>query len=233
MNGDAGLSLPAPSTKPRLVDYRYRRWLRGMADMTIGFALVGSAVCVPIVVSQNRKLRSDVKQAVLSAASAGTLERTVRHNIEVSALEGKTLPEPLAGKIRSSLGARLKRLDGGLLVFAYTPVVCERTLNDGLTSLQNSRALHKSDAVVYMLVGERSVHDRERALLARAQAQLTGPIAFLPADGLLSAIAPGADSAFADEPLFLRLDRDLTIRSAFHADQYRPALLDAWLETIE
>src|SRR6185437_8751684 len=136
--------------------------------------------------SQNGRLRGQLAYAAATASAARTLEVTLRRNIQLAALDGRPLPEPLAQKVREGLGARLLRLNRGVLLVAYTPMVCERTLNDGLRSLQNSRALRASGLALYALVGERSPRDRERALLLREDGLLDFPIGFLPADSLFT-----------------------------------------------
>ena len=112
-------------------------------------------------------------------------------------------------------------------------MVCERTLNEGLTGLKGSRALKHSGRLVYVIAGERSSRDRERALLLRDEKLLPSAISFLPADSLFHLIAPADDSTYDEEPIYLRVDRHLIVLSAFHADQQRPELLKAWLETSE
>jgi hypothetical protein len=238
MSDDRNLSRATMSdVAPDAAGATRRRWFASSADAIVALAMVGAMVFVPLLGSQNAHLRAQLARQGDVDLTAQTLEVTLRRNIQLSALAGRALPAELAQRIRASLGPSAADQNGELLVMAYTPMVCERTLHEGLQSLNDlvgRRGATGSHAIsLYALVGERAPRDRERALLLRGDGLLAFPLSFLPADSLIAELFPRADSTFDEEPLFLRLDRHFTIRSAFHADQRRPALLDTWLETIQ
>lgn len=199
-----------------------RKLVMAGADALIALAVVAGMVLVPFVSSQNQRLR---QQLAVTTSNVRSLETTLRHNIELSALDGTVLPERLAQKM-----AGQRR---GSLVVAYTYTVCSRCLYDGLESLRTNRSLREHAISLNALVGERSPRDRERALLLREDGLLSFPITFVPNDELFGALFRHMGNEFADEPIYLRLDEHRRIQAAFQADQRRPALLDAWLDAIQ
>jgi hypothetical protein len=80
------------------------------------------------------------------------------------------------------------------------------------------------------LAGEVNTRDRERALLFRADGLAPYPIVFVPDTIVSSALFRFKGREFADEPVYLSLSGNATIKSAFLADQKRPELLDEWLD---
>jgi hypothetical protein len=193
-------------------------------------ALAGSIAYVLHASTQNSELRKELLAKTDTAAAAPTLTITLRRNIELSALEGARLPQPLASSVRAMAGPALNRGAAELLVMVYTPMVCQRALRAGLQTLTSSRFLKRQDVATYVVVGENGPADRERALLFRAEGTLPFPVIFLRADTLVRTLFRNTDETFDEEPVYLRLDRQLHVRSAFHADQRRPELLDFWLE---
>jgi hypothetical protein len=193
-------------------------------------ALVACIVYVPVAAKRNGQLRRELAANAGAAGDARTLAVTLRRNIALSALEGAALPEPIAGDLRASVSAHLGPNAAGLLVMIYTPMTCERSRRAGLQSLTKDRqALTQQGVVPTVVVAERGSADREGALLLRAEGLLSFPITFMPADTLIGTLFPNSDDTFDEEPIYLRLDRQLRVQSAFHADQRRPELLDLWL----
>lgn len=209
---------------------RRRRWHAASVEALVALALAGSIVYVPVMRSRNSALRDELAAKAGEASEARTLSITLRRNLELSALEGFALPDPVARRVRSAAGPRSTDGATGIFVMIYTPMVCQRALRAGLQTLTSHRSLRERGLATYVVVGENGPADRERALLFRAEGTLPFPLAFLPADTLVRALFPGADDTFDEEPIYLRLDLQLNVRSAFHADQRRPELLDFWLE---
>lgn len=208
---------------------RHKARLATAADAVIVLALVGAAVCVPLLSINIVRLRDRQTQ---DAESFRGLERTVERHIAVSHLEGSPLPERLTSVLRPSLVSRAHNHKARVLLVAYTHTVCQRCLHDGLESLRKARATIEPSTAVHALVGERTARERERALLLRQDGLLSFPITFIPSNDLLAALYGHLQGEFADEPIYLLLDRELTVRSAFQADQRRPNLLDQWLQAI-
>ncbi len=209
---------------------RRRPWHAASVEALVALALAGSIVYVPVASSRTNHLRSELAAKTSEAMDASTLALTLRRNIELSGLGGLTLPEPLARELSATFGQRLDRDATGLLVMIYTPMVCQRALRAGLQSISNNRSLKEQRLAPYVVVVEQSPADRERALLMREEGILRFPLTFVPADTLIRVLVPNADDTFDEEPIYLRLDRQFHVRSAFHADQLRPELLDLWLE---
>lgn len=207
-----------------------RRWHAASVEALIALALASSIVYVPALHSRNTELRRELGTKEGEASEARTLGVTLRRNVQLSALEGALLPDPVARGLRSAARNRSPDHAAGILVMIYTPMVCERALRAGLQTLTTSRPLSDQGLATYVIVGENGPGDRERALLYRAEGSLPFPLAFLPTDTLGRALFPGADDTFDEEPIYLRLDPQFHVRSAFHADQRRPELLDLWLE---
>jgi hypothetical protein len=210
----------------------HRNVYAGALNVIVALAMVACIVYVPFIGSQNVRLRKQLAVEADSASAAQTLAVTLERNVALSVLEGKALPEPLGRIARSALGSRVTPAHRGFLVFVYTPMACQRAFNDGLQTLKRNRALQASGLETYALVGQQDDADRERALLLRAEGKMPFPMTFVPYDTLGAALFPKADSTFDDEPIYLRLDRNLVVLSAFHADQQLPALLDSWLESL-
>lgn len=233
MSGAASSVGPTIPVDPRVVPGpARRRWAAGGADLTIAFALISSAIAVPLLSSQNAQLRKDVAAQAGTASAARGLQLTLERNIRLSALDGVALPEPIAAAVRSAARGALGPGGAGLVAMVYSPMVCQRSLHNGLKSLRERRALVARGLTPLAVVGEHSTHDRERALVLRADGDLPFPVAFVPATALIGAVATRSDSTADEEPVYLYLDRNLVVRSAFHADQHRPELLDAWLDGV-
>jgi hypothetical protein len=199
-------------------------------EALIAVALAGSIAYVLHATAQNSDLRKELVAKSDTEAEARTLTVTLRRNIELSAIEGASLPQPLARSVRAMAAPGLNRGAAQFVVMVFTPMVCQRALRAGLQTLSSSRFLKRDDVATYVVVGENGPADRERALLFRAEGTLPFPVTFLRADTLVRTLFPNSDDTFDEEPVYLRLDRQLHVRSAFHADQRRPELLDFWLE---
>lgn len=200
------------------------------AEALVALALAGSIVAIRLTGSRNGELRRELVAKSDTATEARYLTITLRRNVELSALEGAKLPEPVARRVGAMATSGLKRGAGQFLVMVYTPMVCQRALHDGLQTLVGSPVVKANGAATYVVVGVNGPADRERALLFRADGTLPFPLAFVPADTLVRALFANTDDTFDEEPIYLMLDRQLHVRSAFHADQRRPELLDLWLE---
>lgn len=196
------------------------------AELVIGLAVIGGMILVPLISSQNRRLK---QQMADTTAALGTLEATMRQNIALSALQGSPFPPTLTAAIRASVPSFPMPAKEYLLV-AYTYSVCVRCLHDGLVSLQHYSSLKARSPGLIALAGEVNTRDRERALAFRADGLAPYPIVFVPDTILSSALFRFKGREFADEPVYLRVSGNATIESAFLADQKRPELLDEWLD---
>jgi len=200
------------------------------AEALVALALAGSIAAVHVTGSRNGELRRELVAKSDTATEARYLTITLRRNVELSALEGAKLPEPVAGRVRSIARPGSNPGAAQFLVMVYTPMVCQRALHDGLQTLVSSPIVKAKEAATFVVVGVNGPADRERALLYRADGTLPFPVAFVPADTLVHALFAQTDDTFDEEPIYLMVDRQLHVRSAFHADQRRPELLDLWLE---
>jgi len=200
------------------------------AQVLVALALAGSIVAVRLTGSRNGELRRELIAKSDTATQAHYLTLTLRRNVELSALEGAKLPESVARRVRAIATSGLNRSAAQFLVMVYTPMVCQRALHDGLQTLVSSPVVKANEAATYVVIGVNGPADRERALLFRADGTLPFPLVFVPADTLIRALFAKTDDTFDEEPIYLLLDRQFHVRSAFHADQRRPELLDLWLE---
>lgn len=200
------------------------------AEALVALALAGSIAAVHVTGSRNGELRRELVAKSDTATEARYLTITLRRNVELSALEGAKLPEPVAGRVRAIARPGSNPGAAQFLVMVYTPMVCQRALHDGLQTLVSSPIVKAKEAATFVVVGVNGPADRERALLYRADGTLPFPVAFVPADTLVHALFAQTDDTFDEEPIYLMVDRQLHVRSAFHADQRRPELLDLWLE---
>lgn len=227
MNDDA-LAQPAPAVREAAATRPASTWWSSRtANCVVGVALAGSAVCVPLLSSANARLRTEVAR---SSSDAATLTVTLNRNIQLAALAGNRLPASLATPLGRVIGPAMTRHPRGVVVMTYTSMACTRSIQDGLRSLRDTAALLKRGIGVYAILGQRTARERENAVLMRADGDLPFAFAAAPLSDVAAALFPaGADTSFEDEPLYMWLAPDLTIRSVFHGDQRRPALLDAWL----
>ena len=227
MNDDA-LAQPAPAVREAAATRpASTSWSSLSANLVVGLALAGSAVCVPLLASANARLRTE---AARRGNDAATLTVTLNRNVQLSALAGRRLPASLATPLAKVIGPGMPRHPRGAVVMTYTSMACTRSMSDGFRSLRDTAALLERGIGVYALLGQRSPGEREKALLMRADGELPFNFATASLVDVTAALFPtGADSTFDEEPLYVWLAPDLTIRSVFHGDQRRPALLDAWL----
>lgn len=237
MGGDTFRSIAArfrpATTDPTAPATERRTWRAWSSDGIVAIAMLTAIVLVPVFGAQVRQLRGQLAHQADTLESARTIDLTLRRNIYLAGFAGTSLPKPIADGLAAAVGRRVAPSDGGFVVMAYTPMACEHSLFDGLQSLRENHTLKARGIATYVVVAERSLADRERVFLMRDGGLIASPIAFVSLDSMSHAFFPRADSTFDDEPIYLRLDRQLTIRSAFHADQRRPELLNAWLETIQ
>jgi len=218
------------TARPASAGWRGRRVIS--VEGVVALAMLGCIAYVPFATTQIRELQKQLASQANQIADARTFEVTARRNLALSKLEGAVLPTAVLDQVRA-LTAHQREMSQGFLLMIYTPMVCQRALHDGLRSLAvrqsaAGRSLHGTMA----LVGVRDNGDRENALLLREEGELSAPIAFVGMDVLSTALFPPSDSTFDDEPVYLRVDASFRVESAFHADQYRPALLDTWLRGV-
>jgi hypothetical protein len=231
---DDTLAPSAPATRaPAATESVRHRWMVGGANAVVALALAGSVLCVSLLGARNARLRQALVHQADSATLARRLSVTLTRNIQLTRLAGTVLPPDLVASLEAAAGERLRGHRNGMVVMAYTSMSCRRALEDGLRSLRDTAPWHGRGVGVYALLGQRSSGDRERAVFMRADGAMTFPFATVSAPAMTAALfPPDADSTFDEEPLYLWLSPDFTVRSAFHADQFRPELLDAWLGTI-
>lgn len=202
-----------------------------LVDVVTTLGLVGGLILVPTLGWQNLNLRQAQTQS--RSAAVASLSETLDRLIALGGLVGTRLPDSIARRVSAvSLGDGAARAEGKLLV-AFMPTVCGACLREGLESLRTLDASKRSQGersiAVYVVVGEHGHLDREYALRLRQQGLLPYPTTFVPNQELVSGLFQHMGGEFAEEPLYLRLDSDLRILSAFQADQRRPDLLDQWL----
>lgn len=205
---------------------RVRRSLAAAIDGLVLLTLIVAAI---LIVGLGRSTIRFRDQAATKGALLEKLEKTVRHAIQVSSVEGTILPHSLADPILS-WGLTSPAVLHDLLIVAYTPDVCVTCLQAGLASLRLWNG--QGAPTIHVLVGERGVKMREQALLFREDGRMPFPVSFVPVADLERALFSHLDGEQAEEPIYLLLDRKLMIRSAFQADQLRPELLDQWLKAV-
>jgi hypothetical protein len=150
--------------------------------------------------------------------------------LALSRLEGQPLPADLLDALEWEYNPGT---EARVLLVAYTYSVCVTCLDAGLRSLS---ALDWSGRSVelHALVGERTgtTADREYALLLREDGLLDFPVSFVAAKQLYAALYAHLGGELAAEPVYLILDAEGTVTSAFQAHQQDPSLLDAWLGEV-
>ncbi len=221
-------SIPPVASGGATVSAR-RRWLgwHTVSEGLVLLALAGGALAIPTLAARNRSLTVETARAKLEQTRADGLSKTFARNIGLNALNGARLPNGIA-----PLHGTGNALPDERLLFIYTPMVCEKALHDGLTSLREFQARPRHSGQVVAIVGERDQHERDVVLLLKGDALMPFPVSFVNLALLRQALYQGVDSTYEEEPLYVRLNADGTIRSAFHADQQRPELLNAWLHAI-
>jgi hypothetical protein len=204
-----------------------------VSEAIVALALLGCIVAIPLLGSQTRALRAELASKRDSAATVGQLSLTLQRNVGLSALEGRRLPVEIRERLRPAISRSVGSGGKGAVVLVYTSMSCQRALSDGIRSVQENAHLRAARLEPMVLVAEAEHADRERALLLREEGVITAQLAFADAEHIRRTLFPAADSTFDDEPLYLLVDNELNIRSAFHADQFRPELLDAWLNELD
>ncbi len=210
--------------------FGWKRWAGIAPEAVTTLAVVGALIFVPLLGWQNARLREQVRKQLIKDPSASVESEALRRTIEISAIEGTRLPESVIGRMQEAVQEAGTGQNHEFLVVAIMPTVCGVCLDAGLKSLQQLGLWQERGLVLHALVGEQSRSDREDALRLRQTGLLSFPITFVPAEELLSALFRHMEDEFTQEPLYLRLDNEFRILTAFQANQFRPALLDQWLE---
>jgi hypothetical protein len=132
--------------------------------------------------------------------------------------------------MQDALRANISVESDDLLVVAFMPSVCGLCLTQGLESVNERLQSKHPNVLLHALVGEQGMRDREDVLRYRRTGLLDLPVTFIPAEELRTALFQHMGDRFPREPLYLRVDQDLRIRTAFQGNQVKPELLDRWLE---
>jgi hypothetical protein len=164
-----------------------------------------------------------------TTADLESVRETFGWNLLLSSLEGAPLPDAFAERLRASDELAGLEGDDDVLVIAYMPTVCTTCLRSGLNSLAIvGPRLRDQGTVLHGVTSERR-GSREQVVLLRQDGFLDFPVSFIQSETFLESMPGGTSPGFTDTPLYLRLDGDLVVKSAFKADQRNGALLDQWL----
>lgn len=194
-------------------------------------AVVGTiGVLLVVVLSwQNITLRGDVAREGRALAA---LEETLVWNLRISGLEGVTLPAPWLESLRPDLATLEKGSTARTLLVVYTPTVCVTCLREGLRTIgEYHEELVRFGIMPHGLVGER-IGAREFALFLREDGLLSFPVTFVPAEKVQGSVSWGREPGFTETPLYLLVDGEFKILTAFKADRQKASLLQKWLTAI-
>lgn len=233
MNDREPRATALPRAPELAVPPRQRR-VNALYQAILALALVGSTVTVSILGNRTRQMQKELADLNQRVNAARNVAVTLRRNTQLTGLNGSAAPSFLLDAQRTARRGAALHNDRGFVVMVYTAGACERSINDGLRSLNRATAsLAAHGLATVALKGVASAFDREQGLLLMGEGQYEFRMVFTDALKIVAALFPPSDSAFAEEPIYLRVDERSKIISAFHADQRRPELLDAWLEVAK
>ncbi len=224
---------PRAATGPRTANEALGSHSVTLIDTFIAFAMVGSICCIGFLNHQANRLRGDVATYSAQATAASSLELTLSRNIFLTSFAGRNLPPVLSVGVidpdrRTSVARR------GYLAMIYTPGACEKSIMDGLKSLERVRAGFAAQGIeTRAIAGVSTLIDREHTLIVHSEGQFGFPLAFVSRVAVAASLFPKNDSTFVDEPIYVRLDSSLVVVAAIHGDQRRPELLDRWLAALK
>ncbi len=201
------------------------------SDLTSIVSLTVAVSALVFAADRGNATAASTARANASVFAESSVTRVARQSLYLARFSGKPLATALASTV---IPHDEPALDSArYVVFVYTPGACERSIKDGLGTMRAMEPrLRSARLVPVVVIGADSVYNKEQALMLRTDIGYTAPLRFASRSLVERTLFDAADSLFGDEPSVLLLDDRQRVISAMHTDQFRPQMLQQWLEHI-